>query len=84
MTGPENYREAEKLLASDPVCACERTDCEHGRALVTRAQVHATLALADAMGANRPPLIVAVPENLSAESAENIREAVARAMGKQS
>ena len=48
MDGPSHYREAERLLASDPACPCERTDCEHGRALVTRAQVHATLALAAA------------------------------------
>jgi hypothetical protein len=82
MTGPEHYREAELLLGQ----ITDRGQIPHEVVAATcaAAQVHATLALADAMGANRPGFIVEVPEKLTAESAEQIREAVARAMGKQS
>ena len=51
MSGPECYREAGRLLTADPQCACERSDCEHEAAMLARAQVFATLALAAATGA---------------------------------
>ena len=40
-----HYEAAERLMEAEPGCSCERMDCVHGRAQVTRAQVHATLAL---------------------------------------
>ena len=48
MTGPGHYREAERLLATQPFCHHDRVDCEHGQVIVAKAQVHAMLALAAA------------------------------------
>ena len=48
MTGPENYREAERILRDDSDCICETTGCAHEAAQLNRALVHATLALAAA------------------------------------
>ena len=48
MTGPEHYREAERLLEEQGGCRAEEHPCPfcvHG---TTKAQVHATLALAAA------------------------------------
>jgi hypothetical protein len=50
MTGPEHYREADQILTDDPCdYGCPHTGCEHEIARTARAQVHATLALADAV-----------------------------------
>jgi hypothetical protein len=46
MTGAEHAAEATRLLVADSQCTCDRTDCEHGRALVAEARAHATLAVA--------------------------------------
>lgn len=54
MTGPEHYREAERLMAGHPVTAAERADGVQGERWppsvmhIRAAQVHATLALAAA------------------------------------
>ena len=69
MTGPSHYREAERLLASDPACTCERTDCPHGAVLIAEAQVHATLALAAAT-ALHPPAAWAEWQNAAGEPAQ--------------
>lgn len=49
MTGPEHYREAERLLDDKPTVADWRDDAEaaeeHWRLTLSEAQVHATLAL---------------------------------------
>lgn len=55
MTGPEHYREAERLLEDANVYS-RRDDAEPAAwaALISEAQVHATLALAAATALNRP------------------------------
>lgn len=52
MTGPEHYAEAEMELAPDGGCeyGCPHAGCAHEMAHIARAQVHATLALAAAIG----------------------------------
>jgi hypothetical protein len=49
MTGPEHLREADLILTTE-ICphACPFSGCVHEMALIARAQVHATLALAAA------------------------------------
>lgn len=49
MTGPEHYREAERLLA---VCAGPQRGSELDAACTAAAQVHATLSLAAATAMN--------------------------------
>jgi hypothetical protein len=51
MTGPEHWREADQILLgdSDPCSyGCPHSGCVHEMAMIARAQVHATLALAEA------------------------------------
>lgn len=53
MNGPEHYREADVILTSDDgTCeyGCPHSGCVHEMAHLARAQVHATLALAAAVG----------------------------------
>lgn len=52
MTGPEHYREAERLLA---VCAGLQRGSELDTACTAAAQVHATLALAAATALSDAP-----------------------------
>ena len=54
MTGPENYHEASELLLGVDACeyGCPHTGCAHEMRTLLRAQVHATLALAAAVGNN--------------------------------
>jgi len=49
MTGPEHFREAD-LIVTGERCefGCPHTGCAHEMSLIARAQVHATLALAEA------------------------------------
>jgi hypothetical protein len=50
MTGPEHWAEADLILSSDPCdYGCPHTGCAHEAAHLARAQVHATLALAEAV-----------------------------------
>lgn len=54
MTGPEHYREAERILDQVLVDAAERQIKPEGAAvLIAEAQVHATLALAAATAAHQ-------------------------------
>ena len=58
MTGPENYREANAILAGERCdYGCPHAGCEHEMAYLKRALVHATLALVDvaALGAVMGP-----------------------------
>jgi hypothetical protein len=51
MTGPEHWCEADQILLgdSDPCSyGCPHSGCPHETAMIARAQVHATLALAAA------------------------------------
>jgi hypothetical protein len=51
MTGPEHWCEADQILLgdSDPCSyGCPHSGCPHEMAMIARAQVHATLALAAA------------------------------------
>lgn len=49
MTGPQHWEEAACILAGDPCeYGCPHTGCVHEMRQLARAQVHATLALADA------------------------------------
>ena len=51
MTGPEHWREADLILTGDAdPCSygCPHTGCPHEMAMIARAQVHATMALAAA------------------------------------
>lgn len=51
MNGPAHWLEADLILVgdSDPCSyGCPHTGCEHEMAMIARAQVHATLALAAA------------------------------------
>ena len=51
MTGPEHWAEADLILTGDAdPCSygCPHTGCPHEMAMIARAQVHATLALAAA------------------------------------
>jgi hypothetical protein len=50
MTGPEHLREADLILTETDRCehGCPHSGCVHEMALIARAQVHATLALAAA------------------------------------
>jgi hypothetical protein len=66
MTEHDHYTEAEIWARSgctfDPPCT--EDGCRHEMAVLARAQVHATLALADAMAAthsHQPPVTVSVP-----------------------
>jgi hypothetical protein len=72
MTGPENYDEAQRLLADGLDCACPRADCEHAAVVLARAQVHATLALAAATA-----LKVTTPEGMNSADKQAWREAAA-------
>jgi hypothetical protein len=52
MTGPEHWAEADLILTgnADPCSyGCPHTGCPHEMAMIARAQVHATLALAAAV-----------------------------------
>jgi hypothetical protein len=52
VTGPEHWREADLILVgnADPCSyGCPHTGCPHEMAMLARAQVHATLALAAAV-----------------------------------
>ena len=50
MTGPENYRDAVAILTGESCdYGCPHTGCAHEMAYLARAQVHATLALTDAV-----------------------------------
>lgn len=53
MTGPEHYREAERLISLEPLQRTEsgELDAPAVAALMAEAQVHATLALAAATAA---------------------------------
>lgn len=54
MSGPEHYREAERILDEDLVDAAEQQIKPEGAAvIVAQAQVHATLALAAATAADQ-------------------------------
>lgn len=66
MTGPEHYREAEKLL--DHLKDVERGDPVEV-SICAEAQVHATLALAAAAAANNPGGLntVGQPESVAQE-----------------
>ena len=49
MTGPEHWKEADLILSEDPCeYGCPHSGCAHEMRQIARAQVHATLALADA------------------------------------
>jgi hypothetical protein len=50
MTGPQHWEEA-SLIVTGETCdyGCPHTGCAHEMARLTRAQVHATLALAEAV-----------------------------------
>ena len=52
MTGPEHWREADLILTgdSDPCSyGCPHSGCPHEMAMIARAQVHALLALTEAV-----------------------------------
>jgi len=50
MTGPQHWQEADLILTSDPCSyGCPHSGCPHEIAMLARAQVHATLALAAAV-----------------------------------
>jgi hypothetical protein len=72
MTGPEHYREAERILA-------EQEDSPERMAHLAYAcaQVHATLALAAAQGCNEPTAIIHVDGDLTGEAAAMIRAQLA-------
>ena len=56
MTGPEHWAEANLILTgdSDPCSyGCPHNGCQHEMAMIARAQVHATLALAAATALGR-------------------------------
>ena len=54
MTGPEHYREAERLLAEEVFITPHGTVTRSFEETVAAAQVHATLALAAATALNMP------------------------------
>ncbi|SCL32137.1 hypothetical protein GA0070616_4394 [Micromonospora nigra] len=54
MTGPEHYREAEKLLTDAAIPPGERDYTAPSLEVLLAAQVHATLALAAATAINDP------------------------------
>jgi hypothetical protein len=49
-SGPQHWREADLILTGDDPCSygCPHNGCPHEMAMIARAQVHATLALAAA------------------------------------
>lgn len=54
MTGPEHWKEANLIVTGEPCgYGCPHIGCEHERAYLARAQVHATLALAAAFACAR-------------------------------
>ena len=61
MTGPEHYREAERLLTeAGDVYAADELDGPAAVALTARAQVHATLALVSAQAASTQSAMAAM------------------------
>jgi hypothetical protein len=65
MTGPEHYREAEKLLAAQYVPNSNVVHADADAEVIAMAQVHATLALAAAT--------VSLPTDLGADDRDDWR-----------
>ncbi len=50
MNGPQHWEEADHILSGDSCeYGCPHSGCAHEMRLIARAQVHATLALAEAV-----------------------------------
>jgi hypothetical protein len=70
VTGPEHWREADQILLgdSDPCSyGCPHSGCPHEMAMIARAQVHATLALAAATAFGGITLTLPQDSDLAAE-----------------